>query len=503
MESCRQSVCDETLSQVKVYLAEGSYPLGVLRSKDFQVDGDTSTMYYIKQESKRIVLFGDTDRRRAFTECHASSSGGHQGRDRTEGRMKQYYWPSMHLDIRKWISECESCQRMNPSVKCPTLDLQPVPVTGLWEMWGVDIIGPLTLTPRGNRYIIVATDYFSKWPEAAALPNKNAISVATFLYSLYCRFGAGDIVTDQGREFVNKIFDGKEVKCMNSFVFNMVATNSYTVKKSVFKACTIRQTNAVDCGVLVCKFADCIVKKLPLTFSVSIELINELLLIRICLDIKHLASVMAGNEIDPSQVEAVKHFLYGIAIDEGADGLRAISLAWVLKSKGSVGNCFFIIAEMVNNRYQSVASKTNVVDRACAHIEYGEEVTNDVDGSGTNTEEVERVAMGNLSNTEQADEVEDLSDNEQVDEMEDISDPEQVDGVEDFSDPEQVDGVEDLSDPEQVDGVEDLSDPEQVDGVEDLSDPKQDGEDLSDPEQWKIFLQLMTQTCHLKLVNLK
>lgn len=94
---------------------------------------------------------------------------------------------------------------MNPSVKCPTLDLQPVPVTGLWEMWGVDIIGPLTLTPRGNCYIIVATDYFSKWPEAAALPNNNAISVATFLYSLYCRFGAGDIVTDQGREFVNKV----------------------------------------------------------------------------------------------------------------------------------------------------------------------------------------------------------------------------------------------------------------------------------------------------------
>ena len=57
MESCRQSVCDQTLSQVKVYLAEGSYPLGATddvrriirkRSKDFQVDGDTSTMYYKK-----------------------------------------------------------------------------------------------------------------------------------------------------------------------------------------------------------------------------------------------------------------------------------------------------------------------------------------------------------------------------------------------------------------------------------------------------------------------
>ena len=56
------------------------------------------TMYQVQvQESKCIVLFGDIDRRRAFTECHASSSGGHQGRDCTEGRMKQYYWPSVHL----------------------------------------------------------------------------------------------------------------------------------------------------------------------------------------------------------------------------------------------------------------------------------------------------------------------------------------------------------------------------------------------------------------------
>ena len=69
----------------------------------------------------------------------------------------------------------------------------------------VDIIGPLHLTTCGNRYIAVATDYFSKWPEACALPNKNATSVANFLYSLYCRYGAGDIITDQGWEFVSQV----------------------------------------------------------------------------------------------------------------------------------------------------------------------------------------------------------------------------------------------------------------------------------------------------------
>ena len=76
---------------------------------------------------------------------------------------------------------------------------------GLCNLRGVDLIGPLTLTPRGNRYIIVATDYFSKWPAAAPLQNKEATTVAHFMYSLYCRFGASDIITDQGREFINEV----------------------------------------------------------------------------------------------------------------------------------------------------------------------------------------------------------------------------------------------------------------------------------------------------------
>ncbi|KAL5496315.1 hypothetical protein EMCRGX_G012572 [Ephydatia muelleri] len=105
------------------------------------------------------------------------------------------------------------------------------------------------------------------------------------------------------------------------------------------------------------------------------------------------------------------------------------------------------------------ASKTNVVDRASvlqsAHIGYGEEVTNDVGGSGADTEEVERVE--DLSSTEQVDELEGLSDTEQVDEVEGLSDTEQVDEVEGLSDTGLVHEVENLSDTEQVDGVEDLS----------------------------------------------
>ena len=52
----------------------------------------------------------------------------------------------------------------------------------VWHTIGVDLIGPLPETARGNKYIMTVSCYFSKWPEATALPNKNAVGVAEFLF---------------------------------------------------------------------------------------------------------------------------------------------------------------------------------------------------------------------------------------------------------------------------------------------------------------------------------
>lgn len=49
----------------------------------------------------------------------------------------------------------------------------------------MDLIGPLPETPRRNKYIVTLTDYFSKWAEAAALPNKSAVGIAKFIFQVY------------------------------------------------------------------------------------------------------------------------------------------------------------------------------------------------------------------------------------------------------------------------------------------------------------------------------
>ncbi len=77
----------------------------------------------------------------------------------------------------------------------------------IFERYGVDIVGFLPITREGNRYIIVAIDYFLRWPEVRPLKVANMDIVVTFLYKeIICRFGALRILqSDRGTHFVNEV----------------------------------------------------------------------------------------------------------------------------------------------------------------------------------------------------------------------------------------------------------------------------------------------------------
>ena len=104
-------------------------------------------------------------------------------------------------------SQCDLCQRGNKKLNKTHAELHPIKVKEeVWNRIRIDLVGPLTETPRGNKYIVTCTDYFSKWPEAEALQSKEAVGVALFLYRLIIRYGVAEIVmSDQGREFVNQV----------------------------------------------------------------------------------------------------------------------------------------------------------------------------------------------------------------------------------------------------------------------------------------------------------
>ena len=106
------------------------------------------------------------------------------------------------------VQHCDQCQRTKRKFDRPVTQLHPVPVPNYgWKQIGIDLVGPLPCSDKGNKYIIVVTDYFTKWPEACASPTKEAIYVANFLFDLFLRHGCPDItISDQGKEFCNQVW---------------------------------------------------------------------------------------------------------------------------------------------------------------------------------------------------------------------------------------------------------------------------------------------------------
>jgi hypothetical protein len=118
---------------------------------------------------------------------------------------KRYIWETMRRDIREYTRTCYECQmRGTPKMNNPKISIPP---KDIFERWGIDIVGPLPLSSQRNKYIIVAVDYFTRWPEAKAVKTANAITVADFIYDeIICRFGAPKIIqSDQGTHFVNEV----------------------------------------------------------------------------------------------------------------------------------------------------------------------------------------------------------------------------------------------------------------------------------------------------------
>jgi Integrase zinc binding domain/Integrase core domain len=139
---------------------------------------------------------------------HNDPTGAHFGeRAVFEKARTRYYWPQMYEDIKTYVKNCEPCQLGKAPTK--NSEIHPIITGEPFERVGIDFVGPLPETAEGNRYIIVAIDYFSKWPEARAVKEHNAITTARFIYEdIICRHGICEhLHSDRGTEFVNSTIE--------------------------------------------------------------------------------------------------------------------------------------------------------------------------------------------------------------------------------------------------------------------------------------------------------
>ncbi|KAL2636173.1 hypothetical protein R1flu_007652 [Riccia fluitans] len=126
-------------------------------------------------------------------QAHASVAGGHlSGRTTTEKLLSsEVWWLHIFQDCDKYKDTCDGCQRVGPLEQCRRPPLKVSEITGPFKKWGLDFVGPIyPAASNGHRYLLVATDYATKWVEAASLPDCTARATAEFLYSyILARYG--------------------------------------------------------------------------------------------------------------------------------------------------------------------------------------------------------------------------------------------------------------------------------------------------------------------------
>ena len=82
----------------------------------------------------------------------------------------------------KIIRKCLPCPTFSGKMNRVAMSLQSITVEKPFSQWGLDVIGPInTKSSKGHAYIIIATDYFTKWKESVALRNVDSEQLILFL----------------------------------------------------------------------------------------------------------------------------------------------------------------------------------------------------------------------------------------------------------------------------------------------------------------------------------
>ncbi len=144
-----------------------------------------------------------------FNNLHKHRTAGHLGEKKTINRIgERYWWVNWRAFVTQGCKKCDSCAAKKPPRKTPRAPMKIYNVGAPMERIAIDVMGPLPESDRGNKYILVVGDHFTKWMEAYAMPNQEAITVARVLAEEFiCRYGVPRIIhSDQGRNFESTLF---------------------------------------------------------------------------------------------------------------------------------------------------------------------------------------------------------------------------------------------------------------------------------------------------------
>ena len=176
------------------------------------VDFDGGVLYkraYTDTGVKQQLLVPHSLRKELVDKMHNSVFGSHLGTRKTIDKLQQrHYWYNMRDDVKIWVKQCDICAANKWPKRKFTAPLGDMRTGAPMDRLGIDIMGPLPLSHKGNQYIQMVTDSFTKWVEIQAIPDQTAATCAEHLVdAVICRLGCPlSLHSDQGRNYESKLF---------------------------------------------------------------------------------------------------------------------------------------------------------------------------------------------------------------------------------------------------------------------------------------------------------
>ena len=115
----------------------------------------------------------------------------------------KYFWRSMARDVHEYLQTCDKCARADRRAQQRNSALQPTEPAAVLLRIHLDIVGPLTKTKEGYKYILVMVDSCTRWAEFVPLQVQTAEAVVEAFYDQWiCRYGVPkQVTTDRGKNF--------------------------------------------------------------------------------------------------------------------------------------------------------------------------------------------------------------------------------------------------------------------------------------------------------------
>ena len=166
-----------------------------------RVDG---RIWLTEKDSKRLCIESESEKKAILHELH--NDNGHLGVYKTlEEVRRRFYWPNWSRDVKNHLKNCFNCAVKKEDIEPNKEELRVQESFEVFERVHVDMCGTLTES-HGQKHFIVLQDAYSKWIEAASLPDTRTKTVADWLdNTVFTRFGHPETITTDNASYFESV----------------------------------------------------------------------------------------------------------------------------------------------------------------------------------------------------------------------------------------------------------------------------------------------------------